>query len=82
MPAESVLGQVQTMMVEMMLKKLKKKSLISQRTLVLHHRARSKRHQGHQERNVILHLSTTLVPSTDHLGSPPLHLRHAKPRQP
>jgi hypothetical protein len=43
------------MMVEML-----KKPLISQRTLVLRNRARSKRYQRHQERNATLHLFTTI----------------------
>ena len=43
------------MMVEML-----KKPLVSQRTLVLRNRARSKRYQRHQERNATLHLFTTI----------------------
>jgi hypothetical protein len=71
-------------MMEMMVMKMRKKmSLISLRTLVLRNRARSKRHQRHQERNhARLHLSMTLVPSTDHQGLLLLHFRHTKPRQP
>jgi hypothetical protein len=73
-------GYVIPLAMEMIVKVLKK-SLLSQRTLVLCNRARSKRYQRHQERNATLHLFTTIVPPIDHLRVLLLHFRYTKPRQ-